>query len=148
MRCAWCAGLLALLGLSGCETVTWWDPLGLRLPGEKTSDAAIVGQSLTTLSGDGDLYPWTTPGTVARSWAENLKRLGLPARVDEASCVHSATPDGHLFCINVVVSTDAGDESGCNARAYLHWQEHDYGTRGWQVLTDLENQHRTTPPHG
>jgi hypothetical protein len=148
MRCAVWAGLLAMLGLSGCATVTWWDPLGLHLPGEKSFDQAIVGRSLTTLSSDGDVYPFVTAGTVARSWAENLKRLGLPTHIDEANCVHCATPDGHAFSINVVVATDMGDESGSHARAYLHWQERDYGTRGWQVLTDLENQQRAATPHG
>jgi hypothetical protein len=138
MRCALWLALLTVLELSGCETVKWWDPLGLCQAYEKRTDPDILGHSLTTLSGDGELYADTAPGTVARSWVENLKRLGLPTSLDEAHCVHSATPDGHHFAINVVVTMEIADDSVSHTRAYLLWQERDYSTRGWQVLTDLE----------
>jgi hypothetical protein len=117
-------------GLSGWH-LTLWEP---------HVDDAIVASSLTQLAGDGALYLGAPPGTVARSWAAHLKRLGLEARLDDGGCIHSATPDGHPFTITVFTSTEEA-AAGEHTRAYLAWQEKAYSTRGWQTLADLEHPH-------
>src|SRR5262245_51912373 len=114
MRRATC--LLLLLGLGGCETV----PLP-NLFGERSLDPAIADRSLTALAGDGEMYADTPAGTVARSWLEHLKRLGLPAQLDGANCVHAETPDCHRFTITVFTPTDAVGQPVRQTHAYLHW---------------------------
>jgi hypothetical protein len=124
----------------GCDSLPRWDVRAL-LP-EKRVDSDIVGRSVTVLAGEGETYPDTAPGTAARSWKANLERLGLTGEIDGDHCVRSITPDGHKFSINVFTQTDLLGEADPKTRAYLHWQERDYGTQGWQVLTDLEGQLR------
>jgi hypothetical protein len=131
--------LVALVAAAvGCDGLPRWDVRAL-LP-EKRLDSDILGRSVTVLAGEGQTYPDTAPGTVGRSWKANLERLGLTAEIDDDHCVRSVTPDGHKFSVNVFTQTDLMGQSDGKTRAYLHWNERDYGTQGWQVLTDLEGK--------
>jgi hypothetical protein len=143
MRYTWCA-IALLAGLAaGCEADAlgpeWRKPFGFAI-WEPTTDAVVVASSLTKLAGDGQLYLGDARGTVGRSWAEKLDHLGLEARIDEGDCVHSATPDGHKFTINVYTTAEEPGVTGEQTRAYLHWEDKDYSTRGWQVLAELERR--------
>ena len=104
---------------------------------------AVAGQFRQRRGDNHGVGRWLPERETERFSPLRAEGVGLAAgrqSRQQGDCVHSATPDGHKFTINVYTTAEEPGVTGEQTRAYLHWEDKDYGTRGWQVLAELERR--------